>query len=184
MLKKKSFWNLPVPGASSSRPWGSWDRPHRLVARVSSAILIEPKSNHCLVLSLSLWLLVLNFVQIVGFAKVVTCFSPFAKQNQAEVWQSLLKLLLSTTGVKWSQGTQRLLPFAIFLVNSFDSIIWRKFPRRVRQMLGNIEDVRDFHRRVMLPRMEEAVGDASLMRLMVMVMVMMIGLGWVFFWLV
>ena len=51
-------------------------------------------------------------------------------------------------------------------------------------MLGNIEDVRDFHRRVMLPRMEEAVGDASLMRLMMMVMVMMIGLGWVFFWLV
>ena len=49
-------------------------------------------------------------------------------------------------------------------------------------MLGNIEDVRDFHRRVMLPRMEEAVGDASLMRLMMMVMV--IGLGWVFFWLV
>ena len=48
-------------------------------------------------------------------------------------------------------------------------------------MLGNIEDVRDFHRRVMLPRMEEAVGDASLMRLMMMVMV---GLGWVFFWLV
>ena len=36
--------------------------------------------------------------------------------------------------------------------------------RRVRQMLGNIEDLRDFHRRVMLPRMEEAVGDASLMR--------------------
>ena len=35
---------------------------------------------------------------------------------------------------------------------------------RVRQMLGNIEDLRDFHRRVMLPRMEEAVGDASLMR--------------------
>ena len=31
-------------------------------------------------------------------------------------------------------------------------------------MLGNIEDLRDFHRRVMLPRMEEAVGDASLMR--------------------
>ena len=39
-------------------------------------------------------------------------------------------------------------------------------------MLGNIEDVRDFHRRVMLPRMEEAIGDASLMRLMVMVMMM------------
>ena len=52
-------------------------------------------------------------------------------------------------------------------------------------MLGNIEDVRDFHRRVMLPRMEEAVGDASLMRLvMMMMMMMMIGLGWVFFWLV
>ena len=48
-------------------------------------------------------------------------------------------------------------------------------------MLGNIEDVRDFHRRVMLPRMEEAVGDASLMRFVMMVM---IGLGWVFFWLV
>ena len=40
----------------------------------------------------------------------------------------------------------------------------------MRQMLGNIEDVRDFHRRVMLPRMEEAVGDASLMRLMMMAM--------------
>jgi len=36
--------------------------------------------------------------------------------------------------------------------------------QEVRQMLGNIEDLRDFHRRVMLPRMEEAVGDASLMR--------------------
>ena len=35
-------------------------------------------------------------------------------------------------------------------------------------MLGNIEDVRDFHRRVMLPRMEEAVGDASLMRFVMM----------------
>ena len=49
---------------------------------------------------------------LLGFVKVVTwicqsCsmyFLPFAKQNQAEVWprfQSLLKLLLWTKGVKW-----------------------------------------------------------------------------------
>ena len=38
------------------------------------------------------------------FMKVVLYFSPFARQNQAEVWpwfQSLLKLLLWTKGVEW-----------------------------------------------------------------------------------
>ena len=31
-------------------------------------------------------------------------------------------------------------------------------------MLGNIEDIHDFHRRVMLPRLEKAVKDPALMR--------------------
>jgi len=34
----------------------------------------------------------------------------------------------------------------------------------IRQMLGNIEDIKDYHKRVMLPRMEEAVKDVKLMR--------------------
>ena len=31
-------------------------------------------------------------------------------------------------------------------------------------MLGNIEDIRDYHRKVILPRMERAVENAHLMR--------------------
>ena len=38
------------------------------------------------------------------------------------------------------------------------------FTFRIRQMLGNIEDIKDYHKRVMLPRMEEAVKDVTLMR--------------------
>lgn len=34
----------------------------------------------------------------------------------------------------------------------------------VRQMLGNIEDIKDYHKKVMLPRLEEAANDACLMR--------------------
>eukprot|EP00092_Neocalanus_flemingeri_P027093 GFUD01029380.1.p1 GENE.GFUD01029380.1~~GFUD01029380.1.p1 ORF type:complete len:410 (+),score=112.23 GFUD01029380.1:121-1350(+) len=34
----------------------------------------------------------------------------------------------------------------------------------IRQMLGNIEDIKDYHKRVMLPKMEEAVKDVKLMR--------------------
>jgi len=34
----------------------------------------------------------------------------------------------------------------------------------IRQMLGNIEDIKDYHKRVMLPRLEEAVKDVKLMR--------------------
>merc|ERR1719154_62548 len=36
--------------------------------------------------------------------------------------------------------------------------------QEVRQMLGNMEDIKDYHKKVMLPKMEEAVGDAKLMR--------------------
>jgi len=36
----------------------------------------------------------------------------------------------------------------------------------VRQMLGNIEDIRDYHKKVMLPKMEKAVDNANLMRLL------------------
>ena len=32
-------------------------------------------------------------------------------------------------------------------------------------MLGNIEDIRDYHKKVMLPKMEKAVDNANLMRL-------------------
>ena len=35
---------------------------------------------------------------------------------------------------------------------------------RVRQMLGNLEEIRDYHSKVMLPRLERAVGDPQLMR--------------------
>ena len=31
-------------------------------------------------------------------------------------------------------------------------------------MLGNIEEIRDYHKHVMLPRMEKAVDNAGLMR--------------------
>jgi hypothetical protein len=31
-------------------------------------------------------------------------------------------------------------------------------------MLGNIEDIRDYHKGVMLPKMEKAVTNAKLMR--------------------
>ena len=31
-------------------------------------------------------------------------------------------------------------------------------------MLGNLEDLRDFHKRVMLPRMEEAMEEPGLVR--------------------
>ena len=34
-------------------------------------------------------------------------------------------------------------------------------------MLGNIEDIKDYHKKVLLPKMEEAVGDAKLMRFVV-----------------
>ena len=35
---------------------------------------------------------------------------------------------------------------------------------RVKLMLGNIEEIRDYHKHVMLPRMEKAVDNAGLMR--------------------
>ena len=35
---------------------------------------------------------------------------------------------------------------------------------RVRCMVGNIEDIRDYHKKVMLPRMEKAAENAHLMR--------------------
>ena len=35
---------------------------------------------------------------------------------------------------------------------------------RVRCMVGNIEDIRDYHKKVMLPRMEKAAENAQLMR--------------------
>ena len=38
---------------------------------------------------------------------------------------------------------------------------------RVRQMLGNMEDIKDYHKKVLLPKMEKAVGDAKLMRFVV-----------------
>ena len=31
-------------------------------------------------------------------------------------------------------------------------------------MLGNIEDIKDYHKKVMLPRLEKAVENAELMR--------------------
>jgi len=33
----------------------------------------------------------------------------------------------------------------------------------VRQMLGNLEDIKDYHKKVFLPRLEEAVSDSKLM---------------------
>ena len=35
---------------------------------------------------------------------------------------------------------------------------------RVRQMLGNLDDIKDYHKKVFLPRLEEAVSDSKLMR--------------------
>ena len=35
---------------------------------------------------------------------------------------------------------------------------------RVKLMLGNIEELRDYHKYVMLPRLETAVDNAKLMR--------------------
>ena len=35
---------------------------------------------------------------------------------------------------------------------------------RVRLMLGNIEELRDYHKHVMLPKMETAVDNAAIMR--------------------
>merc|ERR1711974_494720 len=34
--------------------------------------------------------------------------------------------------------------------------------REVRQMLGNLEDIKDYHKRIFLPRLEEAVADSKL----------------------
>jgi len=34
----------------------------------------------------------------------------------------------------------------------------------VRQMLGNLEDIKDYHKKILLPKLEEAVGSSSLMR--------------------
>ena len=34
-------------------------------------------------------------------------------------------------------------------------------------MLGSMEDIKDYHKKVLLPKMEEAVGDAKLMRFVV-----------------
>ena len=31
-------------------------------------------------------------------------------------------------------------------------------------MLGNLEDIKDYHKKIFLPKMEEAIDDASLMR--------------------
>eukprot|EP00092_Neocalanus_flemingeri_P086013 GFUD01108316.1.p1 GENE.GFUD01108316.1~~GFUD01108316.1.p1 ORF type:complete len:192 (+),score=50.10 GFUD01108316.1:43-576(+) len=36
----------------------------------------------------------------------------------------------------------------------------------MRQMLGNIEDIRDYHKKVMLPKMEKAMDNAQLMRIL------------------
>ena len=35
---------------------------------------------------------------------------------------------------------------------------------RVFQILGNIEDIKDYHKQVILPKMEKAVGNSDLMR--------------------
>ena len=35
---------------------------------------------------------------------------------------------------------------------------------RVKLMLGNMEELRDYHKHVMLPRMETAVDNAAVMR--------------------
>ena len=35
---------------------------------------------------------------------------------------------------------------------------------RVKLMLGNIEELRDYHKHVMLPRMEKAIDNPGLMR--------------------
>jgi len=35
--------------------------------------------------------------------------------------------------------------------------------QEVRQMLGNLEDIKDYHKKVFLPRLEEAVSDSKLM---------------------
>ena len=60
-------------------------------------VFIGPKSNHCFALSLICWNCYIDLY-------LSMYFSPFAKQNQAEVWprfQSLLKLLLWTKAVEW-----------------------------------------------------------------------------------
>ena len=38
------------------------------------------------------------------------------------------------------------------------------FSVRVKLMLGNMEELRDYHKHVMLPRMETAVDNAAVMR--------------------
>ena len=61
-----------------------------------SFIFIGPKSNHCFALSLICYNCYIDLY-------LCLYFSPFAKQNQAEVWprfQSLLKLLIWTKDVE------------------------------------------------------------------------------------
>ena len=71
-----------------------------------------------------------GFVKVLhGFIKVVTWifylmfFLPFGKQNQTDVWprfQSLLKLLICTTGVQWVKVHNALGPFCLWQ--------WQCFP--------------------------------------------------------
>jgi len=62
-------------------------------------------------------------------------------------------------GSRSSQGS------SINLSTSFcDPISWEVSQVEVKLMLGNIEEIRDYHKHVMLPRMEKAVDNAALMR--------------------
>merc|ERR1711953_226110 len=62
-------------------------------------------------------------------------------------------------GSRSSQGS------SINLSTSFcDPISWEVSQVEVKLMLGNIEEIRDYHKHVMLPRMEKAVDNPGLMR--------------------
>ena len=50
------------------------------------------------------------------------------------------------------------------LIISEDDIMPNSLLFRVKLMLGNIEELRDYHKFVMLPRIESAVDNAKLMR--------------------
>ena len=67
------------------------------------------------------------------------------------------------TSVSASSVNPRCLRESKFNETSLTMIV-DDFSVRVKLMLGNMEELRDYHKHVMLPRMETAVDNAAVMR--------------------
>lgn len=105
---------------------------------------------------------------VADLEEVCTDYSPLIGGNHtytsmdgkklSKVKRNRSYIQLQTENVKKNFDTE----FCENLDLSFDLLAPSQ--QEVRQMLGNIVDIKDYHKKVLLPKMEEAVGDSKLMR--------------------